>query len=465
MSDLRTPRLQLGRWPWLQTRHRADAAQAEPVHRGASRAIDRAAGRFAWRRLLASKRMLSRLLGVFLSASLSASVSAAPLVRFAVIGNVPAGPADESATRTLLSALGAAQPGFILDTGNLKLAGEQCSDTLLQSRVDLLNTSPLPLILIPGANDWVNCQLPEAGGYDPLERLDFLREHFLDSAESLGQKTLPLTRESDVTRFRQFHENIEWQDGPVLFIGLNVSSSANHFMRGGGRNGEFEDRVVANRYWLEHAYRVSERRRAEAVVIAIEGDPGWEEPRQRGAFDWFNFGEAQPRDPYLEFKRDLLKFAQQFGGPVLLVHQANFKLRTGGTAGGTAEGAARETPPKLGPAFRLELPERRKKGAPVTHIWQLQIDAQPDAQRWVAVEVVTGHEPGFRVATHQVPADMVNTPLDSGSQSAAPHYALPDSASGVTAPELLPLPAETVPNLLEQDKGGSDAKARSSQPQ
>jgi len=64
-----------------------------------------------------------------------------------------------------------------------------------------------------------------------------------------------------------------------------------------------------------------------------------------------------------------------------------------------------------------------------------------------------------------VPADMVNTPLDSGSQSAAPHYAQPDSASGVTAPELLPLPAETVPNLLEQDKGGNDAKARSSQPQ
>jgi hypothetical protein len=287
--------------------------------------------------------------------------------------------------------------------------------------------------------------------------LDFLREHFLDSTESLGQKTLPLTRESDVTRFRQFHENIEWQDGPVLFIGLNVSSSANHFMRGGGRNGEFEDRVVANRYWLEHAYRVSQRRRTEAVVIAIEGDPGWEEQRRHGAFDWFNFGEAQPRDPYLEFKRDLLKFAQQFGGPVLLVHQADFKVRT--------ESAARETPPKLGPAFRLELPERRKKGAPVTHIWQLQIDAQPDAQRWVAVDVVTGHEPVFRVATHQVPADMANVPVDSGSQSGAPRYALPDSASGVSAPELLPVPAETVPNLLEQDKGGNDAQEHSSRPQ
>jgi len=421
------------------------------------------------RRRLASRRMLSALLALFLSASMSASISApmsaAPLVRFAVIGNVPAGTAGESATRTLLLALGAAQPAFVLDTGNLKLAGEQCSDTLLQSRVDLLNTSPLPLILIPGANDWVNCQLPAAGGYDPLERLDFLREHFLDSAESLGQKTLPLTRESDVTRFRQFRENIEWQDGPVLFIGLNVSSSANHFLRGGGRNGEFEDRVVANRYWLEHAYRVSQRRRTEAVVIAIEGDPGWEEPRRRGAFDWFNFGEAQPRDPYLEFKRDLLKFAQQFGGPVLLVHQADFKVRIEGTAEGTTKGTTRETPPKLGPAFRFESPERRKKGAPATHIWQLQIDAQPDAQRWVAVEVVAGHEPVFRVATHHVPADMVNAPLDSGSQSGLPHYPLPDSASGVTAPELLPLPAETVPNLLEQDKGGNDAKEDSSRPQ
>jgi hypothetical protein len=390
---------------------------------------------------------LTHVLPALLTLIVSASVQAAAPVRFAVIGNLPAGPATESAGRTLLAALGTSQAAFVLDTGNLKLATEPCSDALLQSRVELLNTSPLPLIFIPGANDWVNCQLPAAGGYDPLERLDFLREQFLDSGESLGQKTLPLTRESNVTRFRQFRENVEWQDGAVLFVGLNVSSEGNHFLSGGGRNGEFEDRAVANRYWLEHALRVSQRRRPEAVVIAIEGDPGWAEPRRHSAFDWLNFAAAQPQDPYVEFKRDLLKFEQQFGGPVLLIHQADFEARE------RSDASARHPTVQPEPALRFEPPARRKKGEPQNHIWQLQINAQPDPRRWVSVEVVSGREPVFRVSTRQVPADvdMGSVPAAAASSPGAGRNLAPDSASGVAAPQMLPLPAVTVPSLLDED--------------
>ncbi len=388
-----------------------------------------------------------RRLAVLLLSCVGACFGTAPpalaAVRFAVLGNLPAGAANEAAGRTMLAALAGAPVEFVLDTGNLKLASEPCSDALLRSRVDLLNSSPRPLILIPGANDWVTCQRPEAGGYDPLERLDFLREQFFEGSQSLGQKPLALTRESNVTRFRQFRENIEWQVGPVLFVGLNVSSDGNHFLAGGGRNGEFEDRAVANRYWLEHALRVTQRRRTEAVVIVIQGDPGWAAPVRRRAFAWLDFGAATPHDPYLDFKHDLLKFAQQFNGPVLLIHQADLAARQSGEP---VKAVAHGTP-----AFVLETPEHHKKAIPANRIWQLQIDAQADPRRWVGVEILTGREPVFKASVHDVPATLPINPPAMGTASALVPNPDTDDASGVTAPQLLPLPPVTVPSLLEDD--------------
>ncbi len=61
-----------------------------------------------------------------------------------------------------------------------------------------------------------------AGGYDPVERLDFVRQLFFPDAHSLGQSPLTLARESDVARFRTYREIVRWQDQGVAFIGLNV---------------------------------------------------------------------------------------------------------------------------------------------------------------------------------------------------------------------------------------------------
>ena len=44
---------------------------------------------------------------------------------------------------------------------------------------------------------------------------------------------------------------MRWQMGDVVFITLNVPGDNNHFLNQGGRNGEFEERSVANIEWLE----------------------------------------------------------------------------------------------------------------------------------------------------------------------------------------------------------------------
>ena len=40
----------------------------------------------------------------------------------------------------------------------------------------------MPLLYTPGDNEWTDCHRPAAGTYNPLERLDAVREAFLRDA-------------------------------------------------------------------------------------------------------------------------------------------------------------------------------------------------------------------------------------------------------------------------------------------
>ena len=65
----------------------------------------------------------------------------------------------------------------------------------------------------PGDNDWTDCwgrYGPGTGGYDPLERLAHERQLFASGDQSLGQKTLTLTRQ-----LPSYPENVRWSYGPV----------------------------------------------------------------------------------------------------------------------------------------------------------------------------------------------------------------------------------------------------------
>ncbi len=337
-------------------------------------------------------------------------------VHFAVLSNVPENPGQEESVRTMLAAI-ANRPDitFILDDGNVKGARETCSDTLLEHRIALLNGAPLPLVLIPGAADWVDCQQSAAGAYDPLERLDFLRDVAFSASDSMGTAGLPLERESDFARFGHFHENTLWQQSNVLFVGLNVVGHNNHYLDAGGRNGEFEDRTIANRFWLEHALRVTRERRPAAVVIAIQGDPGLSPAPRRGPFDWLNFRSSNKRDGYLEFKQDLTRFAQQFDGPVLLINQMR------------ADGAPAQTP-----AFRLQPPAHRRNGGLANRVWQLELGPHGDPDRWLQVEISAGREFSVRAQMQTVPAPAPRVAASGASAAAAATWG--SAASSVFAP-------------------------------
>ena len=132
----------------------------------------------------------------------------APSLTFAIASNVLDKPVGETSLQHMLDAIGGERnTSFIVYDGNLKGETEPCRDSLYNTREQIFDTSRKPVVLLPGGNDWASCVLAQAGSYDPVERLDFIRQLFFGDSNSLGQTPMNVIRESDVARFRPFREN------------------------------------------------------------------------------------------------------------------------------------------------------------------------------------------------------------------------------------------------------------------
>ncbi|GAB2884816.1 hypothetical protein GCM10027093_19760 [Paraburkholderia jirisanensis] len=354
---------------------------------------------------------------------------AAPHYAFAVITGTLQSPADEAPTQRLIDAIGRdPQVSFIVYDGNLKSASEACRDSLYEAREALLRAARPALVFIPGQHDWADCNSAAGGGYDPVERLDQLRQTLFADASSMGQNPLPLTRESEVSRFRTYRENVRWQLGDTVFVGLNVPSPNNHYLTAGGRNGEFEDRVVATTFWLDHAAEYAKRRDAKAMVVIVQGDFDPERYERPERFAWLRFGN-KARDGYLEFKRGLVKLAETFRGPVLVIHQDDERAHGG---------------------FTIDQPLRNDKGALVTNLTRIAIAPRDRQNQWVQIDADMARRPPFRVTVRDVPKDLPLLPTPPVQPRGEPLTPMPEPMPAV--PSLSP--ASELPPILPEPPPG-----------
>ena len=358
-------------------------------------------------------RTLCAALGIafVLSCGTQSVAYAAPIrYSFAVLAGTMQSPADEAPTQRLIDAIGRDRDlSFIVYDGNLRGPKETCQDSLFERRQALLEAARPPLFFIPGQYDWTDCGTSEAGSFDPVERLDQLRQTIFADTASMGQNPIPLTRESEVSRFRQYRENVRWQLGDTVFIGLNVPGTNNHYLTAGGRNGEFEDRVIANAFWLEHAAEYAKRREARAIVIFIQADPDPERYERPDRFAWLRFARNSRRDGFLELKRSLVKVAQMFRGPVLLIHCDDERA-----AGG----------------FVIDQPLRNDKGEVVTNLTRIAFAPHDRLNQWIQIDADMARRPPFRVSVREVPKNLPLLPVRP-AQPAQPSPASEDLAPGM----------------------------------
>lgn len=238
--------------------------------------------------------------------------------RFAVAGQRTAEDGEAALKEVLLHAKDE-DLAFLVVTG-IKGAAEGCGDRLYQKRRELFDKARRPVILSLSGNDWTVCR-NSAGRTNAIERLNRLRELFYGEPESLGKDKLPLTRLSSSPRFRSYAENSHWQVGKVLYATINLPAANNHYLAAAGRNSEYEDRTVANRFWLNRLFAIAKQDKVDAVVLFAEGNM---QPLLQPANGLRALLQRAPAgyDGFAETRRQVQQRAAGFKGRVLVVDSA-----------------------------------------------------------------------------------------------------------------------------------------------
>jgi hypothetical protein len=186
-----------------------------------------------------------------------------------------------------------------------------CNDGHYLRQRGMMNAIEHPVVYTPGDNEWVDCHVLVAGGFDPLERLDYLRRTLYPRPDrSLGQTPMRVESQSAHPEWAEFVENVRWQRGGFVFITIHIVGSENaqeeYPERSPAADAEVARRTAAAFAWIDEAFDVARAQGRSGVVIAMHADPGY---YYRGA-----------PEPFEDFQLHLRDQVMNFEGEVMLIH-------------------------------------------------------------------------------------------------------------------------------------------------
>ena len=238
---------------------------------------------------------------------------------FAFIGDQQYTAYEERQFPDLLSAISREDLKFVVHVGDFKAGGNSpCTNALYEKRFAEFNQSRHPFIYTPGDNDWVDCRRPTNGPFEPLERLDKLRDIFFADPQSMGRKKIPLKREADVFAgdpvLSRYRENTLWTEGEsngagVVFATFNIQGSNDNKGFDAANDREQAERTRANIAWLKLAMERASGKDFVALAIFLQANPGFEEDPK-----------SVQRSGHREFLEAFEAAAAGFGKPILFAH-------------------------------------------------------------------------------------------------------------------------------------------------
>jgi hypothetical protein len=252
-----------------------------------------------------------------------------------LFGDMPYGALGRSQYPNLLADVNAHNVAFSVFDGDLQAGGDgPCNDSLYSTALANFNSLARPLIWVPGDNDWTDCWgrygSAQAPYHDPIERLNHERQLFDATSQSLGRRTLTLTRESsEGGQFAIYSENVRWRYGPVVYLGLNVQGSNDNYPYADtdGESGavvvrtdaelqreraEEVARKAADLHWLDEGFAYAKRVGAKGILIDWQADPNFNnEQHLSNTHDW---------DAFPDYVNALRNETMNFSGQVALVH-------------------------------------------------------------------------------------------------------------------------------------------------
>jgi hypothetical protein len=216
------------------------------------------------------------------------------------------------------------------------------TDEYLGFVVDELARLRDPLVYTPGDNEWTDCHRLSNGPFDPLERLDWLRETlFPEPGRTLGGRPKAVFTQAEVPGFEAFVENVAWFESGVAFGSVHVVGSNNSKApwtnetpaATARREAERLARTDAAVAWIDRVFDLAVSQGAAGAVVAMQAD----------MWDAFSVANGLPLDGFTPIVERLADRARTFGKPVLVLqgdshgYLVDRPLATGDPVHGIAE--------------------------------------------------------------------------------------------------------------------------------
>ena len=197
---------------------------------------------------------------------------------FGVIGDIPYGTAEIAKFPARIQDINAdAALKFVTHVGDIKNGSSVCSDSYFENIRAQFDTFAHPLVFTPGDNEWVDCHRTNNGAYNPLERLDKLREVFFDQPGKTLGATMPVKTQEALG----LPENVRFTQNRVAFSVLNIQGSNNSLQPWTGLGetaatpeqvAEVEHRTEAALAQIRDTFADAKRRNDRAVVLMTQAD-------------------------------------------------------------------------------------------------------------------------------------------------------------------------------------------------
>ena len=223
---------------------------------------------------------------------------------------------------------------FTIFAGDTKNGSTLCTN-------DAIGTDPLnifarldaPTMYSVGDNEWTDCHRTSNGGYDPLERLDFLRAIFFSKYTTQGNHPIRVERQG--TLGQAYSENSRFTRANVEFVALHIPGSNNNLVATTSQctkkslrtaadcaaaTAEYEARNVMNIAWLKESFALARQHHNAGILIAIQADIFFPFELSDGGYADDFLPSLTADNGYTDFYNTLVEETHAFDGQVLLVH-------------------------------------------------------------------------------------------------------------------------------------------------
>jgi hypothetical protein len=239
---------------------------------------------------------------------------------FGVMGDIPYGAAEIAKFPAHIQDINADRSlDFVAHVGDIKNGSSVCSDEYFERIRSEFDTFEHPLVYTPGDNEWVDCHRGNNGGYNPLERLDKLREVFFDAPGKTLGATMPVKSQADLG----LPENVRFTRNRVAFSVVDIQGSNNSLLPWTGigetavtaeQQAEVDHRTKAVLEQVRETFSDARSRNDRAVVLMTQADMF--DPSQLEA------ATANPASVsgFREIAATIVEETNRFDGPVYLIN-------------------------------------------------------------------------------------------------------------------------------------------------